>query len=100
MLWCLAAKRALGDFPPLLLLAGRLRRRAELIQQPLPEDFHILALKIRIHGHEPITPAARHALVEQADKLPGFDLGIDEGRASKRDAVTPASRFERHVGRV
>jgi hypothetical protein len=39
---------ALGDFPPQPLFATRLHRSAEFIEQPLPEGFHILALKIRI----------------------------------------------------
>src|SRR3984957_11580733 len=97
MLQHVAAKRVLGDFPPRFLLSAWLPRTAELIQQPLPEGLYILALKIRIHDHQPIAPAARHA-IEQTDKLPGFDLGIKQRRASERDAIASAGRFERHVG--
>src|ERR1700722_5766120 len=41
---------------PRLLLAARRGSGSPLLQQPLPEIFDILALKIGIHGHEPIAP--------------------------------------------
>jgi hypothetical protein len=78
------------------LLAARLRLGTEFVQEPLPEGLHILALKIRIHGHK---PTVEHSQPQEFDYRPRpreKALEMLEQRAGPK----ARKMFERFLARI